>query len=85
MDFEEKRKIVSSLPLEEKAQLLQGQSPTKTGGIPEKGFPSLVLMDGPNGLRKSKENGDSLGGIAESKKTTCFPCPRFWRRLSTGN
>lgn len=75
MDFEEKRKIVSSLTLEEKAQLLQGQSPTKTGGIPEKGFPSLVLMDGPNGLRKSKENGDSLGGIAESEKTTCFPCP----------
>lgn len=75
MDSKEKPGIIESLTLFEKARLLQGNSSTSTLAIPEKGFPGIVLMDGPNGLRKSTEAGDSLGGIAESDKTTCFPCP----------
>lgn len=63
---------VSSLPLEERAQLLAGESHWKTYAAPNAGIPSLFLSDGPHGLRK-QEGAEDCMGIAESRPATCFP------------
>ena len=63
---------VSSLSLEERAQLLAGESHWKTYAAPSAGIPSLFLSDGPHGLRKQEGAQDCMG-IAESRPATCFP------------
>lgn len=63
---------VSSLPLEERAQLLAGESHWTTHAAPNAGIPSLFLSDGPHGLRKQEGAQDCIG-IAESRPATCFP------------
>lgn len=63
---------VSGLSLEERAQLLAGESHWKTYAAPSAGIPSLFLSDGPHGLRKQKGAQDCMG-IAESRPATCFP------------
>lgn len=62
----------SSLPLEERARLLAGESHWKTHAVPNTGIPSLFLSDGPHGLRKQEGAQDCMG-IAESRPATCFP------------
>lgn len=62
----------SSLSLEERAQLLAGESHWKTYAAPSAGIPSLFLSDGPHGLRKQEGAQDCMG-IAESRPATCFP------------
>ena len=62
----------SSLPLEERAQLLAGESHWKTYAAPSAGIPSMFLSDGPHGLRKQEGSQDCMG-IAESRPATCFP------------
>lgn len=63
---------VSGLSLEERAQLLAGESHWKTYAAPSAGIPSLFLSDGPHGLRKQESAQDCMG-IAESRPATCFP------------
>lgn len=63
---------VSRLSLEERAQLLAGESHWKTCAAPSAGIPSLFLSDGPHGLRKQEGAQDCMG-IAESRPATCFP------------
>lgn len=63
---------VSGLSLEERAQLLAGESHWKTYAAPSAGIPSLFLSDGPHGLRKQEGAQDCMG-IAESRPPTCFP------------
>lgn len=63
---------VSGLSLEERAQLLAGESHWKTHAAPSAGIPSLFLSDGPHGLRKQEGAQDCMG-IAESRPATCFP------------
>lgn len=63
---------VSSLPLEDRAELLAGESHWKTYAAPSAGIPSLFLSDGPHGLRKQEGAQDCMG-IAESRPATCFP------------
>lgn len=63
---------VSGLSLEERAQLLAGESHWKTYAAPSAGIPSLFLSDGPHGLRKQEGAQDCMG-IAESRPATCFP------------
>ena len=60
------------LTLEERAQLLAGESHWKTYDAPGSGIPSLFLSDGPHGLRKQESAQDCMG-IAESRPATCFP------------
>lgn len=60
------------LTLEERAQLLAGESHWKTYAAPNAGIPSLLLSDGPHGLRKQEGAQDCMG-IAESRPATCFP------------
>lgn len=63
---------VSGLSLDERAQLLAGESHWKTYAAPSAGIPSLFLSDGPHGLRK-QEGAEDCMGIAESRPATCFP------------
>ena len=60
------------LTLEERAQLLAGESHWKTHSAPSADIPSLFLSDGPHGLRKQEGAQDCMG-IAESRPATCFP------------
>ena len=64
---------IRNLSLEEKARLVCGHSTMSTYPIEREGIAAITLSDGPNGLRKEQQNGNSLGGISESLPTTCFP------------
>ncbi len=60
------------MTLEEKTTVLAGASHWRTNGLSTCGVESLVLSDGPHGLRKQEGVEDPLG-IAESVPATCFP------------
>lgn len=62
-----------SLNNEELARLLSGASTMKTYELKEKGCRSLLLSDGPIGVRMEDANGDSLAGISRTLPSTCFP------------
>lgn len=64
--------ILNSLTLEEKAALCQGETFWNTKAIPEKGVPSIMLADGPHGLRKQTGETDHMG-MNPSVPATCFP------------
>lgn len=64
--------IVAKLSLEEKASLCSGQNFWHTQGIVEKGVPSIMLTDGPHGLRKQSQAADHVG-LNKSVPATCFP------------
>lgn len=63
---------VAELTLEEKASLTSGASFWYTKPIDRLGVPSIMLTDGPHGLRKQREGGDHLG-LGDSVPATCFP------------
>ncbi|WP_341975879.1 glycoside hydrolase family 3 C-terminal domain-containing protein [Microbacterium sp. LTA6] len=63
---------ISDLTLEEKASLASGSSFWHTQPIARVGLPSVMLSDGPHGLRKQVDGGDHLG-LKSSKPATCFP------------
>lgn len=60
------------MTLKEKARVLAGASHWRTHALRACGIESLVLSDGPHGLRKQEGNADHLG-IVESCQATCFP------------
>lgn len=64
--------ILSSLSRKEKAGLCCGDGFWNLKGFAHLGLPSIMLTDGPNGLRKQKTGDDNLG-IMDSAPATCFP------------
>ncbi len=64
--------IVNRMTDEEKASLGSGKDFWHTKGIEHLGVPSVMMCDGPNGLRKQKSGGDHMG-INESIEAVCFP------------
>ena len=64
--------ILAKLSLEEKAALLSGRDFWHTRAVEHTGIPSVMMCDGPHGLRKQKDVGDHLG-LGESVKAVCFP------------
>lgn len=72
MRREEIRSIISQMTLEEKAGMCSGADFWHLKGIERLGIPSVMVTDGPHGLRKQAEGGDHLG-INESEKAVCFP------------
>jgi beta-glucosidase len=63
---------VSSLTLAEKASLLSGAGAWETAAIEHHGIASIVLTDGPHGLRRQDPGSDSFSLYA-SLPATCFP------------
>ncbi|MCU9612604.1 glycoside hydrolase family 3 C-terminal domain-containing protein [Caldibacillus lycopersici] len=65
-------KLISQMTLEEKASLCSGLDFWHTKAIERLGIPSIMVTDGPHGLRKQEEGVDPLG-INDSVPATCFP------------
>ena len=66
------KNIVSQMTLEEKASLLSGEGNFHTKTVSRLGIPSMVLSDGPHGLRKQAGSADHLG-LNASQPATCYP------------
>lgn len=64
--------IVKELTLEEKASLCSGRDFWHTKAVERLGVPSVMMCDGPHGLRKQEGEGDHLG-INVSIETVCYP------------
>jgi beta-glucosidase len=63
---------ISQLTLEQKASLLSGKDFWTTKNIDEVGIRSIMLTDGPHGVRMQAGDADHLG-INDSVPSTCFP------------
>ncbi len=63
---------ISLLTLDQKASLLSGRDFWSTKEIAEAGVASIVLTDGPHGIRRQKGDADHLG-VHDSLPSTCFP------------
>ena len=66
------RALVRQMTLEEKASLLSGRDFWTTKPIERLGIPSVMMTDGPHGLRKQRADADNLG-LFDSVPATCFP------------
>ncbi|BBH20680.1 glycosyl hydrolase [Paenibacillus baekrokdamisoli] len=66
------RNLIDQMTLEEKAGLCSGLDFWNTKGIERLGIPSVMVTDGPHGLRKQNEGADHLG-LHNSVPATCFP------------
>ncbi|MFU0828503.1 MAG: Thermostable beta-glucosidase B [Lachnoclostridium sp.] len=64
--------IVKKMSLKSKIALCSGRDEWHTKDFPKYGIPAVMMSDGPNGLRKQKGGGDSLG-FTKSEPATCFP------------
>ncbi|HMS93533.1 MAG TPA: glycoside hydrolase family 3 C-terminal domain-containing protein [Candidatus Saccharibacteria bacterium] len=64
--------IIEQLTLEEKAGLMSGANFWNTKAVERLGVPSIMLTDGPHGLRKQGGKADHLG-LNKSIPATCFP------------
>ncbi len=66
------RELVLQMTLEEKASLCSGLDTWHLKGISRLGLPSIMVTDGPHGLRKQDDKADHLG-LNKSVPAVCFP------------
>jgi beta-glucosidase len=66
------KSIISQMTLGEKASLCSGLNFWYLKGIKRLGVPSIMVTDGPHGLRKQAGSSDHVG-LNESVPATCFP------------
>ncbi len=64
--------LISQMTLEEKAGMCSGLDFWHLKNVDRLGIPSVMVSDGPHGLRKQDDKGDHLG-INDSIKAVCFP------------
>lgn len=66
--------IVSKMTLEQKSAFVSGLNYWYLQSAPERGLPSIMMTDGPNGLRKqnTEKRPDGIG-LGNSVPSTCFP------------
>ncbi|GGN28885.1 MULTISPECIES: glycoside hydrolase family 3 C-terminal domain-containing protein [Marinomonas] len=66
------KQLLAELTLEEKAMLCGGKDFWNLHGIERLNLPSIMVTDGPHGLRKQAGEGDHVG-LNAAVKATCFP------------
>ncbi|MEK3826907.1 glycoside hydrolase family 3 C-terminal domain-containing protein [Paenibacillus sp. FSL K6-1558] len=64
--------LVQQMTLEEKAGMCSGLDFWHLKGVERLGIPSIMVTDGPHGLRKQDSSADHLG-LTASVPATCFP------------
>ena len=65
--------IIRKMSLEEKALMMSGKNTWQTQDYPQYGIPSMMMSDGPHGMRTQPSGvGDHLG-LNASMPATCFP------------
>lgn len=64
--------ILGNMSLDEKISLLAGRDGWTLNGVASASLGSIMVSDGPHGLRKQTGDADHLG-ISESVPATCFP------------
>ena len=72
MEKEKIQNLIAQMTLEEKAGMCSGSDFWHLKGVERLGIPSVMVTDGPHGLRKQADSADHLG-INESEKAICFP------------
>ena len=66
------KQLVSEMTLEEKVGMCSGLDFWHLKGVERLGIPSVMVSDGPHGLRKQDDEADYLA-INDSIKAVCFP------------
>lgn len=66
------KNLVSQMTLKEKASMCSGTDFWHTDAVERLNIPSVMVSDGPHGLRKQDNEGDHLG-MNDSIKAVCFP------------
>ena len=66
------KNLVAQMTLEEKAKMCVGKDFWHTQGCERLGIPSVMITDGPHGLRRQEGAGDELA-LGNSEKAVCFP------------
>ncbi len=66
------KKLISKMTLEEKASLCSGLDFWHTKAIERLGIPSIMVADGPHGLRKQRDITGTTG-MFDNVPATCFP------------
>ena len=66
------KELINKMTLEEKAGLCSGRDFWNTKAVERLGIPSIMMTDGPHGLRKQEGDADHLG-LNKSVQSTCFP------------
>jgi beta-glucosidase len=64
--------IIREMTLEEKAAMIRGRDFWNTGAVERLGVPSILMTDGPHGVRLPSAGAD-LSDLHDSEKATCFP------------
>jgi len=67
------KEIIGKMTVEEKASLCSGLDFWNTKAVERLGIPSIMMSDGPHGLRKQDESVTELFDINNSVPATCFP------------
>ena len=64
--------LISKMTLVEKASLCSGRNSWYLKGIERLAIPSIMVTDGPHGLRKQATDAEHIG-LDEAVPATCFP------------
>ena len=65
--------IIKQMSLEEKALMMSGKNVWQTQDFPQYGIPSMMMSDGPHGMRTQPPGACDHLGINGSMPATCFP------------
>lgn len=70
-DIANLKNLIAKMTLEEKIKLIVGADSWHTAEIRRLGVPSMMMTDGPHGLRKERDGDETV--MATSEPATCFP------------